>query len=60
MCPACLAGPGEDCYSTSTDVPRRHHHRLRGLAATHHLVQCEQCKGVGWRPDGLEAKGAPS
>jgi hypothetical protein len=49
-CPACLAEPGEQCYATSTDEPRRHPHRLRGLAAAKRLEQCPTCHGVGWRP----------
>lgn len=59
-CPACLAPVGEQCYSTSTDMPRLHPHRLRGLASAQRLVQCETCQGVGWRPEwrpsGLETK----
>lgn len=51
QCPACLAAPGERCYATSTDEPRRHPHRLRGLAAAKRLRQCEHCGGIGWRPD---------
>lgn len=51
QCPACLAAPGEQCYATSSDLPRRHPHRLRGLAAAQRLVQCEHCGGIGWRPD---------
>lgn len=50
QCPACLAGPREQCYATSSDLPRRIPHRLRGLAATRHLVQCDACGGIGWRP----------
>lgn len=50
-CPACLAAPGEDCYATSSDQPRRAPHRLRGLAAHQRLIQCDHCHGVGWRPD---------
>lgn len=55
-CPACLVGPGEQCYSTSTDEPRPHPHRLRTLTAARRLVQCNCCHGIGWRPDGLEMK----
>lgn len=58
-CPACLAAPGTDCYSTSTDEPRPHPHRLRGLAAARRLVQCDCCHGIGWRPEGLETKEMP-
>ena len=50
-CPACLAAPGEQCYATSSDLPRRVPHRLRGLAAAKHLTRCEHCGGIGWRPD---------
>lgn len=49
-CPACLAEPGQQCFATSTDEPRRHPHRLRGLAAAKHLAQCRSCGGIGWRP----------
>ena len=56
MCPACLVAPGQGCYATSTDEPRPGPHRLRGLAAARRLVQCEHCKGVGWRPEGYEVK----
>lgn len=49
-CPACLAEPGEHCYATSSDLPRRVPHRLRGLAAARRLEVCEKCEGVGWRP----------
>jgi hypothetical protein len=58
QCPACLVGPGESCYATSSDLPRNPPHRLRGLAAARHLTLCEQCKGVGWRPEGYEVKEA--
>lgn len=55
-CSCCLAAPGEQCYSTSTDEPRPVPHRMRALAAATHLVQCTCCKGLGWRPEGLETK----
>lgn len=56
-CPACLADPGDPCYTTSTDEPRRHPHRLRRLAAAKCLTQCTACGGVGWRPtDDREAR----
>lgn len=51
QCPACLADPAEPCYATSSDIPRRFPHRLRGIAATKRLVQCTHCGGIGWRPE---------
>uniref|UniRef100_UPI003F49A7AC zinc finger domain-containing protein n=1 Tax=Nonomuraea sp. CA-251285 TaxID=3240002 RepID=UPI003F49A7AC len=56
QCPACLAPPGEACYATSSDEPRARPHRLRGLATARHLVLCNNCQGIGWRPEGLETK----
>jgi hypothetical protein len=56
LCPCCLAGVGEQCYSTSTDEPRPLPHRLRVLTAAHRLVRCGCCHGIGWRPEGLEIK----
>lgn len=56
QCPACLVAAGQPCYATSTDEPRPHPHRLRGLAAARRLVVCEHCHGIGWRPDGYEVK----
>jgi hypothetical protein len=53
-CPACLAAPGEQCYATSSDLPRRPAHRLRGLAAARSLRQCGGCHGVGWIADELD------
>jgi hypothetical protein len=47
-CPACLAAPGQGCYSTSADDPRPAPHRLRGLAVARNLRQCPACHGVGW------------
>jgi hypothetical protein len=52
QCPACLAAPGQDCYATSSDLPRLVPHRLRSLTAAKRLVRCESCDGIGWRPDG--------
>ncbi len=54
-CSACLAAPGQQCYATSTDEPRRHPHRLRTLAAARNLTQCAACGGLGWRPADGEA-----
>lgn len=48
QCSACLAEPGQPCYATSTDEPRRVPHRLRVLAASRQLVRCDQCEGLGW------------
>ena len=55
MCPACLAGPGEPCYATSTtdidsETTRPFMHKLRGLAAAKMLQRCEHCSGIGWMP----------
>jgi hypothetical protein len=55
VCPACLADPGEQCYATSSDIPRRFPHRLRGLAASKRLTRCEACGGIGWLPEGDDA-----
>lgn len=50
-CPACLAGVDEQCYSTSTDEPRKVPHRMRRIANARRLVPCEECHGIGWRPE---------
>ena len=55
-CPACLAEPGQSCIATSSDLPREHLHRLRGLAAAARLARCGTCAGSGWEPTG----GGPS
>jgi len=47
-CPACLAAPGQPCIATSSDLPREHLHRLRGLAAAPRLARCGECAGGGW------------
>lgn len=49
-CSACLAGPGEPCYATSTDEPRHAPHRLRRLSASKNLTQCPNCSGMGFIP----------
>lgn len=51
-CPACLADPGQPCIATSSDLPREHLHRLRGLAAAERLTRCDTCTGSGWEPSG--------
>jgi hypothetical protein len=59
QCPACLAAPRQPCIATSSDRPRQHPHRLRGLAAHPTLARCAACRGSGWgadsRTEGLEA-----
>jgi hypothetical protein len=49
-CPACLAAPGEPCIATSSDLPRQHPHRLRGLPSAETLHRCPTCTGSGWQP----------
>lgn len=51
-CPACLSQPGEPCIATSSDLPREHLHRLRGLKAAARLSRCTDCGGIGWEPFG--------
>jgi hypothetical protein len=58
MCPACLADPGDPCYATSSDEPRRIPHRLRGLAAAKRLEPCPHCRGIGWTPVTLKTHDA--
>lgn len=55
LCPACLAGPGESCIATSSDLPREHPHRLRGLAAAEQMRRCPSCTGSGWGGSGRGA-----
>lgn len=49
-CGACLARPGEPCYSTSSDLPRNEAHRLRFMAAAQGLEPCPTCNKAGWVP----------
>lgn len=54
QCSACLAPPGEQCYATSSDLPRPAPHRMRILAAELLLKRCPECDGIGWVPIAAE------
>lgn len=49
-CSACLARPGEQCRSVSSDQLRPMSHKLRGLAARYRIDPCDACDGLGWKP----------